>query len=284
MIDSTPRMTLDDFIAHIAPLSLSSTTDDVLRPCVRTIIGDGSPPHDLVYHLAGQLPYFYREPARIAEDFAARHNALEMLADLVVRLPTHPQFQNSHSGEILAALFLEEHLGLTPLYCKLSLTTSQNTNAHKMDAFFVDLSAPPPYRYFAVEAKCSVQTGQPHGSFRGHRNGILRQLVKSLDSYTSLDHRFDFALIRDNLAREVFTDDQRSAIRRDLVPPGPPRLTYLGTATINRSTVSVADDDYILTVESSKPFEFHSLALTDLGTTASRSYAKMFARLPDPAE
>ena len=231
-------MTLGDFITDLALIPPSSPSVSIGRQCTRAIISDGSQPFDLVYHLSGQLPYFYREPARIAEDFAARHNALEMLADLAIRLPTHPQFQNSHCGEILAALFLEEALGLKRLYCKLSLTTSQNTNAHKMDAFFVELSDDAPYRYFAVEAKCSIQPTQSDRPFRGHRSGILRQLVKSLDSYTTLDRRFDFALIRDNLERDAFTEAQRTTIRRDLVPPGPLRLTYLGTATINRSTIS----------------------------------------------
>lgn len=277
-------MTLEDFIIDLASLSPSSASIEVLRPCKRAVISDGSQPYDLVYHLAGQLPYFYRQPTRIAQDFASRHNALEMLADLAIRMPTHTHFQNSHCGEILAALFLEETLGLTRLYCKLSLTTSQNTNVHKMDAFFVQLSEQPPFTYFAVEAKCSIQKVDPDTSFRGHRQGILRQLVKSLDSYTTQDKRFDFSLIRDQLEKGVFTDEQRALICRDLVPPGPKRLIYLGTATINRSTISTNDDDYILTVPSSKAFEFYSLALTDLASTASLSYEKMLALLSESNE
>jgi hypothetical protein len=32
--------------------------------------------HHLSHVVAGQIPYFYREPAKIAADFAARHDAL----------------------------------------------------------------------------------------------------------------------------------------------------------------------------------------------------------------
>jgi len=72
---------------------------------------------DLAKVVAGQIPYFYRDPGKIASDFAARHDALEMIYDLATKVPNSQKFQNSHFGEILSALYLEDVLQLRRLYC-----------------------------------------------------------------------------------------------------------------------------------------------------------------------
>lgn len=271
-------MPLDDFVTDLIRLSPSSDQLTAVRKGKRAILCDGEQPHDLIHFLSGQLPYFYREPARIAADFASRHHALEMIADIATRLPFRDKFQQSHCGEILAALFLENVLGLTRLYCKLSLTTAENTNVHKMDGFFADLRKAP-YMYYAVEAKCSIQ---PTGSsrFSGHRYGILSQLLASLDSYTTWDKRFDLSLIRDHLETNNFTEQQQRTIRGDLIPPGPKNLIYLGIASINQSTVCEADDDYILCSPCSEDFQFYSVVVTELKDIAKSSYARVLALLP----
>ena len=272
-------MSLSDFATDLIRLSLSSTRPKALRCGKRSIIRDGEKPADLVHLLSGQLPYFYREPAKLAADFAARHNALEMIADLAIKLPSSNKFQRSHCGEILAALFLEDVLGLTRLYCKLSLVTAENSNVHMMDGFFVDLRKTP-YTYYAVEAKCSIQ---PTGTsrFSGHRYGILRQLIQSLDSYTTLDKRFDLSLVRDHLETNNFSVQQQTTIRRDLVPPGPKNFVYLGMASINQSTISTADDDYVLTAPCSAKFQFYSVAVSDLEHIADSSFARVLSVLPE---
>lgn len=271
-------MPLSDFATNLIRLSPSSTRLRALRCGKRSIICDGKEPTDLVHFLSGQLPYFYREPARIAADFTARHHALEMIADLAIKLPSSTNFQRSHCGEILAALLLEDVLGLTRLYCKLSLVTAENSNVHKMDGFFVDLRKTP-YTYYAVEAKCSIQpTGKSR--FSGHRYGILRQLVQSLDSYTTLDKRFDFSLVRDHLETNNFSAQQQTTIRRDLVPPGPTNFVYLGMASINQSTISTDDDDYVLTAPCSANFQFYSVAVSDLEQIADSSFARVLSVLP----
>ena len=271
-------MPLSDFTTELTQLSPSSSRLIAVRSGNRSIICNGQKLGELVHYLSGQIPYFYREPAMIAADFAARHHALEMIADLVVKLPSNPSFQRSHCGEILAALFLEDILGFTRLYCKLSLVTTENSNVHKMDGFFVDLRNTP-YMYYAVEAKCSIQpTG--NSRFSGHRYGILRQLVSSLDSYTTLDKRFDFSLVRDHLETNNFSAQQQTTIRRDLVPPGPKNFVYLGVASINQSTISTADDDYVLTAPCSAKFQFYSVAVSDLKRIADSSYASVLSMLP----
>ena len=275
-------MSLTNFLADEATLSVSNVHLTAVRDGTRTTFSDGHRPHDLVSHLSGQLPYFYRAPAQIAKDFASRLNALEVLADLIVKLPTTERFQRSHCGEILAALFLEDVLGLTRLYAKLSLSTSQNTNVHKSDGLFVDLNQRP-HVYYAVEAKSSIQ---PTGAsrFRGHRNGILRQLLQSLEHYSDSDKRFDLTLARDNLEVSNIGDAQRDEIRRDLIPPGPKNLVHLGVASINASTISAADDDYILTAESAFAFDFHSLAVSDLRAITDAAYSRVIEKLAPSAK
>jgi hypothetical protein len=186
-------------------LTVSSTTLTVVRAGRRSHLKDGSSAHPLAHHLAGQLPYFYREPGKLAKEFAEemarRRNALDLLYDLTIKMPTTPKFQQSHCGEILSALFLEEVLGLRRLMCKLTLTTAENTNVHKMDGFFVDTTKEP-FTFYAVEAKSSILP-TAETSAKGHRYGILRQLIGSLENYGAVDERFDFTTVRDNLEAVV---------------------------------------------------------------------------------
>lgn len=268
-------MSLVDFVTDKITISPTSASLSPLRLGERATLCDGVPPRTLVHHLSGQLPYFYRAPADIAAEIVARHHALEVLSDAVIRMPTSPKFQQSHCGEILATLFLEDILGLTRLYCKLSLKTAENSNVHKMDGFFVDLRKSP-FEYYAVEAKCSILPTQK-SRFSGHRFGILKQLVSSLNSYESQDRRFDLSLIRDHLETPNFTRDQQKEIQRDLVPPGPRNLLYLGIASINKSTVNTEDDDYILSEPCSRNFSFYCIAVSDLKKLAESSYADVFS-------
>src|SRR5579862_8301715 len=126
---------LPHYVAKHYEFKVSATTLTVVREGRRAHLHDGSGERTLSHHIAGQLPYFYREPAKLANEFAAemakRRNALDLLYDLSVKMPTTPKFQQSHCGEVLSALFLEEMLGLKRLMCKLTLTTAENTNVHK---------------------------------------------------------------------------------------------------------------------------------------------------------
>ncbi len=261
---------LPDLLLDEVEICLSRTHATILRSGWRSTLDSNPSASSLTHHLAGQIPYFYREPEKIASDFSARHNALDMIVDLATKAPTSEKFRQSHAGEILCALYCEEVLHLKRLYSKLSLTTSENTNVHKMDAFFVDASTKP-YQYFAVEAKSSILP-TPATKFRGHRYGILKQLIVSLDSYTTDDRRFDFTVIRDNLENPQFTTIEKETIRRDLIPPGPTHLSHLGMATIYETTVDQKDDSYILTEPSQCNFTYRCLIVSDLAALAKKSY------------
>jgi hypothetical protein len=269
-------MTLSTYVVSEYALTASDTTVTVVREGRRAHLTERSADKLLCHHLAGQLPYFYREPTKLAAEFATqmadRRNALDLLYDLAVKMPTTPKFQQSHCGEILSALFLEEIFGLRRLMCKLTLTTAENTNVHKMDGFFVDTKTEP-FTFYAVEAKSSILP-TPATPAKGHRYGILSQMIKSLANYGAVDERFDFTTVRDNLEAS-FNDAEAKAIRSALFPPGPKNLVRLGMAVINESTVDQKDDDFILTEKCTVPFNFRAITVSDLSGLARLAYDKI---------
>ncbi len=261
---------LPHFIRQEHILTLTASAITAVRSGHRTLLDESKNGSTLAYHVGGQLPYFYRAPEKIAVDFSERRNALDMLYDMTVKMPTTPKFQQSHCGEVMAALFLEEVLNLRRLFCKLTLTTAENTNVHKMDGFFVDTSTQP-FTFFAVEAKSSIlpteATPRKH-----HRHGILKDMVKSLNEYGPVDERFDFTTIRDNL-ESTFSAEDAKRIRMELVPPGPQCLVRLGIAVINESTIATEDDNYILTEPCQSAFHFRAITVSDLSSLAASAYA-----------
>lgn len=268
---------LNDFILETKSLRVSSETLAAVRNGQRTRLAESIATGTLPHHIAGQLPYFYRTPANLEREFAEelgnRRNALDILYDLTIKMPTTPKFQQSHFGEILAALFLEQIMGLRRLMCKLTLTSSENTNVHKMDGFFVDLSTSP-YTFVAVEAKSSILPTELT-SVRAHKHGILKHMIESLNTYGSVDERFDFTVIRDNL--EHFSPEESRRIKAQLFPPGPENMLRLGMAVINECTVRVDDDDYILTEPCDLDFNFRAITVTNLAALAQTSYSKIFS-------
>lgn len=263
-------MNIKDFLLDEVEITISDNTVIVARKGWRSTLNCNHSEHDLARYLAGQIPYFYRPPDKIADDFKSRANCLEAVIDLATKAPTTPKFQQSHCGEILAALYVEDVLGFRRLYSKLTLTTSENTNVHKMDGFFVN-TGEQPYTYVAVEAKTSIlPTGKT--KFSGHRYGILKQMVESLGNYDSVDERFDFTMIRDNLENFAYSAKERTQIRKDILPPGPKNLVHIGMATTNQSTVSEKDDLFILCEPCSTPFTYRSVVVADLSELAKKAF------------
>lgn len=262
---------LNNYHANNEKLKVKDKKMVQIREGWRSYLADGYMDFALSHLVGGQLPYFYRSPDKISNEFKSRHNAIEMIIDLAVKMPSSEKFQTSHCGEILCAIYLEDILGLKRLYSKLTLTTSENTNVHKMDGFFVDISTNP-FVYYAVEAKCSILPTSKT-KFSGHRHGILNQMITSLKGYDDNDERFDFTAIRDNLEVGSFTDNESGQIRKDLIPPGPEQLKNIGMAAINVCTVDEKDDDFILTEPCSREFDYYCLAVTDLTSLANKSYS-----------
>lgn len=267
--ESVLPLDLNLYVEGTVDIESSCLTVKKVRAGRRTFLKSDHDGRKLSRYLGGKLPYHYRTPEKIGEDFGAEHDALEMVWSLFAQAPTSPSFQNSHCGEILSSIYLEEVLGYRKLYSKLTLTSSEDTNVHKMDGFFVKTEGAE-FEYLLVEAKSSIlPTAKTR--FSGHRHGILKQMLTSIDGYDKEDERFDFAKIRDNLSAS-FSDKEARQIKRDLIPPGPIKCSFLGMAVVNSSTVHSADDDFIISSVISHPFDFSAVIVEDLATLASESY------------
>lgn len=260
---------LQKFYASETLVSVSDTSVSTLRSGFRTILSDSDGKVSLHKYLSGQLPYFYRKMESIVEDFESEHSALELMLDLMAAAPTTQSFRNSHGAEILAAHHIQEKLQYRRLYSKLTMTTSQDTNAHKMDALFVD-TAIDPYRYIFVEAKSSIL---PTASTKTktHRSGILKHMIASLSSYKAEEPRMELIRIRENL-QSGFSEEERKQILSDLRAPGP-ELNYIGISVTNSVTVNEKDDDFILSVPCGVEFDYHAIVVTDLESLAKESYS-----------
>jgi hypothetical protein len=271
------------YVAGTVVLKPSDSSVTVVRTGSRITLKEEHDGHPLSRYIAGQIPYYYRAPTAIGADFAARHDAIEMVLALFSQSPTTVKFQNSHCGEILSSIFLEEVVGYRRLFCKLTLTTAEDTNVHKMDGFFVKATSDP-FEYLFVEAKTSILPTEKT-TFSGHRHGILKQMITSLGSYDKIDERFDFTRIRDNLEQN-FLPAEAKQIRSDLVPPGPSNASYVGVAVTNQQTIDQRDDDYILSAACNKTFDFYGLVVFDLKKLAQESYrhGKVISDAATPAE
>jgi hypothetical protein len=96
-------------------------------------------------------------------------------------------------------------------------------------------------------------------------------MLESIEGYSKEDERFDFSKIRDNLSKD-FSEKESRQIKRDLIPPGPIKCSFLGVAVVNSSTVHHADDDFILSSHNSYPFNFSAIVVDDLANLAKESY------------
>ncbi|MER2252938.1 Hachiman antiphage defense system protein HamA [Methylorubrum podarium] len=260
---------LSRFFASEIALKISGQNLTAVRTGFRTVLHDTYNGYKIEKHLSGSLPYHYRKLDSVIEDFEAQHNALELMVDLMATAPTVESFRNSHGSEILACCYLEEKLDIRRLYSKLSMTTSENTNAHKMDGLFVNVSSEP-YEYIFVEAKSSILPTEKTKT-KSHRSGLLQQMLTSLDGYEAEEPRMELVRIRENLDKN-FQEAVRTKIKADLRPPGP-KLKYLGISITNSSTINSEDDDFILSSPCKISFDYYGLVVTDVARITSSAYA-----------
>ena len=258
------------FFASEALISLSDKTLSAKRTGFRAVLKDSVNGYSLSKYVGGQMPYYYRKLDSVVADFESGNNALEAVCDLMSTAPTEASFRNSHCGEIIASLYVGEKVGVRRLYSKLTMTTSENTNPHKMDALFVDMSTDD-YECIFVEAKSSILPTEATPKAY-HRHGILKQMLESLHGYGTAHPRMEMVRIRENL-ENTFEKTEREKILNDLRPPGP-ELGFLGVSVTNAPTVSPKDDDFILSSDCSVPFSYHAVVVTNLESIASEAYSK----------
>jgi hypothetical protein len=112
-------------------------------------------------------------------------------------MPKSEGFRESHFGEILATIFAEEVMGLRQIYSKLSLLSSENSNAYKMDLILYDPTCDP-VDIVLGEVKSSPKISSD-GKPVGHSKSCFPSLFTSINEYSQDDSKYDLTAARDNI-------------------------------------------------------------------------------------
>lgn len=230
----------------------------------------------IVDYIADKAPLFYRNPDKIAESFGDGF-FLTAIKETLAKLPTAENFQSSHFGEIAACIFAEEVIGLKKIYSKLSLNTSENQNALKMDLLFYKPNTSPIEFYFG-EVKSSPKDAED-GLPADHHLSCYSSLFNSLRTYTDEDLAFDLAAIKDNL--DNLPSKDREEIRKALMPYAPSKkINFIGFAIIDLSTKNETEIPVLGTRKNPKHFEVDLICLESYKEISKEVFNK-FKKLKD---
>ena len=200
-------------------------------------------------YIADKLPLFYRDPEAIANRL--RDGVfLTPFKETLRRLPSAESFQESHFGEIAAALYAEDVLGLRRLYSKLTYLSAQNSNAYKMDVVLCDLSVDPVELVFA-EVKSSMKSADEPGP-PYHSESCYANIFQSFNAYSDEDREFDLQSANDHL--QGFQPDDRQRVIDALKPYRAPRVRYAAFAIIDAGTRDDGDMSVLATRRNDKSF------------------------------
>jgi Cap4 SAVED domain len=210
-------------------------------------------------YMAGVVPYYYRDPADIARSIP-ESLFTTAIRDTLSRLPKAESFRESHFGEIMAGVFAEEMLGLRLLYSKLSLLSTENANANKMDLVLYD-PRDEPIEFVLAEVKSSPKHSTD-GLPAGHDKSCFASLFRSLRDYHEDDQSFDLAVAKDRLSR--VPEEDRARVRAALDPYSGSKVRYAGFCVIDTSTRDRDEASVLATRESSKEFDVDLLCVAEL--------------------
>ncbi|EHJ47947.1 hypothetical protein DFW101_1941 [Solidesulfovibrio carbinoliphilus subsp. oakridgensis] len=216
-------------LSRVALKSTTSTVRDVFISDVKRVHKQ----HQVEKYIADRTPLFYRDFEKIVQ--AMNPFFVTTLVDTLQKLPTSESFQESHFGEIVSAIFAEEIVGLKIIYNKLSLLTSENANAYKMDLVLYDPSQDPIDIIFG-EVKSSpkvVLDSIP----ANHHKSCYPDMFRSLNNYTDRDLNFDLGAAKDRI--EASEDKDR--LKAVLMPYSGMEIKYVGFAVVDHSSKS--DDE-----------------------------------------
>jgi hypothetical protein len=255
---------------HVARARVQPGDGDTARAVYRSEIiraPDGDEP--LEQWLTGKVPFYYRDPAEIARSFQRATDFRKPIRDTLLRLPSAASFQESHFGEILAAVFCEQILDLKRLYSKLALLSAENTNAHKMDLVLYE-ELKDTVAFVLAEVKSSTKQGPAPAR---HDRGCFAELFRSLNDYREQDLEFDLAVIEDRMREMPDEDAQR--IRRALQPDADTEIRYAGVCVIDSSTHREQETRVLSSRAAKRDFDVELLCVAELSEVASLTYARL---------
>ncbi len=252
-----------------AQLVISGTT---VRTVSRSEVVKKMGRDELHVYLADRAPFFYRDLKSINDSMGDGY-FLTTVKETLQRLPNAKTFRMSHFGEIMAGLFAEEVVGYRKLYSKLSLLTSENANAFKMDLVMYEPGSSP-MKFVFGEVKSSDKVGKS-GKKPGHDKSCFADLFKSLAEYGQKDLEFDLGAIKDRLSE--FEPDEAKKIRRALRPGGARVVTYAGFVVIDTGTFHGDEAHLLARRASSKNFEVDLVGVEGFPEVAQSMYLKLEA-------
>jgi hypothetical protein len=219
---------------------------------------------NLASYVADKAPLFYRDHAKISDTLGSGF-FISAIKETLIRLPTSKSFQESHFGEIVTAIFAEEVIGLKKLYSKLSLLTSENSNAYKMDLvlYKIDNNS---VEFVFGEVKSSPKVAS-NGCPVGHDKSCYADIFNSLNGYSDEDLQFDLSAVRDQL--DKLPEGDRVLIRKALMPYANPKITYAGFAIIDSSTRHDDEMRVLCTRKNKKAFDIDVICVERYPDVAS---------------
>ena len=235
--------------------------------------------HKLEDYISEKAPLFYRPLNAIIDDLKAGFFMTAMKSTLA-KLPTSKSFQESHFGEIVAGVFAEEVIGLRRLYSKLTLLTSENANAYKMDLVMYDPTSSP-IRFVFGEVKCSPKSAHD-GMPAKHDGSCFADIFKSMNNYTETDLRFDLTAARDNI-HNIPKEDQEK-VRAALMPYSGAVFGFAGFVVIDTSTYSLGEAQVLRTRKNTKEFEIDLVCLESFSIVAEKVYDSLNWHLKSKTE
>jgi len=224
----------------------------------------------LADYIADKAPYLYRKLDKIIESIKDGY-FLTALKETLAKVPTAETFQSSHFGEIAACLFAEEVIGLKKIYSKLTLNTSENQNALKMDLLFYKPNTNPVEFYFG-EVKSSPKD-QDDGLPPQHDKSCFASLFNSLRDYSDSDLQFDLTSVKDNL--DGLPEDEREMLRKALMPYGNRKVNYIGFVVIDCSTKDDNEIPILGTRKNEKDFNVDLICIEGYKEIAKKTFEKI---------
>lgn len=254
MRESRTRLTLDPSKKELRIVSISN------------ILSEKSP-HKLADFIADKAPLYYREFDKVVESLQSGF-FLSAIRETLKRLPDSDHFKSSHFGEILASVFVEDVLGLKKLYCKLSLNSTENQNAFKMDLLCY-IPGSDPVEFVFCEVKSSPKDAAD-GMPPKHDASCYADIFNSLRTYNEGDKAFDLTTLKDRLDIQDPTEKRR--VKESLLPYASRKVGYIGVALIDLDTYLDTEVPVLATRKSDKIFNIELLCVEQYKNTSAEVY------------
>ena len=219
-------------------------------------------------YLADRAPLLYRDAKAISEDFEDGF-FLTPIKDTLRKLPTSLPFQQSHFAEILAAVFAEEVLGLRRVYSKLSLLTSENANAYKINLLMYRPNSRP-VEFVLGEVKSSHKSAD-EGLPSNHHTSCFADLFNSAREYAEDDYEFDLAAAKDRLHN--LKEPDRTDVREALKPSGSRVVGFAGLVVIDHGTKNDKETPVLATRKSKRTFNVELLCVEKINETTNSMFS-----------